>query len=104
MQIAKEQLKAFLLDSGLVSKKDILLAEKKSDDSKGASIGDVLVKEGKIGEDDFRRLEAYILGIPFVSLEGQKIDFSILSIIPEPLARTHNIVAFKKNTDSLEVA
>jgi len=27
-----------------------------------------------------------------------------LALIPEPIARTHNIVAYKKNADSLEVA
>jgi type IV pilus assembly protein PilB len=39
-----------------------------------------------------------------VSLKGIKIDFDILSMIPEPVARNHNIIAYKKNADSLEVA
>ena len=63
-----------------------------------------MVSEGKISEDDLRRAQAYILGIPFVDLKGQKIDFPILSLIPEPVARKNNIIAFKKNADSLEVA
>ena len=49
-------------------------------------------------------LEAYILGIPFVELEKEKIDFAVLSLIPEPIARNHNIVAYRKNKDDLEVA
>ena len=52
--------------------------------------------EGKITEDDLRRLEAYILGVPFVNLQNEKISFDILSLIPEPIARTHNIIAYKK--------
>ena len=50
-----------------------------------------------LGErDDLRRVEAHLMGIPFVSLKDQKIDFEVLSIIPEPVARTHNIIAYKQ--------
>lgn len=42
--------------------------------------------------------------IPFVSLKEQKIDFDVLTLIPEPVARTHNIIAYKKTDDTLEVA
>jgi type IV pilus assembly protein PilB len=49
-------------------------------------------------------MQAYVLGIPFVDLKARTIPFEILSLIPEPVARTHNVVAFKRNDDSLEVA
>jgi len=49
-------------------------------------------------------MQAYILGIPFVDLKSQKIDFEILSAIPEPIARNHNVIAFRKTKDTLEVA
>ncbi|MCG3352787.1 GspE/PulE/PilB domain-containing protein, partial [Neisseria meningitidis] len=45
-----------------------------------------------------------VLGIPFVSLKNTKIEFEILTLIPEPVARTHNIIAFKKTDKELEVA
>src|SRR3990167_4553482 len=51
-----------------------------------------------------RRMQAYVLGIPFVDLKNQKIDFDILSLIPEPIARNHNIIAFRKSEKDLEVA
>ena len=103
MQLDLNQLKTFLLDSGLVSKKDIALAEEKAKNDK-TSIGEVLLAEGKVLEDDYRRMEAYLLGIPFVDLKNQKIDFDTLSIIPEPVARNHNIVIFKKTATELEAA
>ncbi len=103
MRVETQQLKAFLLDSGLVSREDIELAEKKSQKT-GQDIGENLIRDGKISEDDLRRLEAYILGIPYVSLEREKIDPKVLSLIPEPIARTHNIVAFRKSGADLEVA
>lgn len=103
MYIEEKQLKAFLLDSDLVSKAEIDAAEKEAKKRK-SSVGEVLVNNGKISEDDFRRVEAYVLGIPFVNLKGQKVDYETLSLIPEPIARNHNIVAFRKTEKGLEVA
>ena len=79
------------------------MAEKEADVKK-QSIGAVLVRVGKVNEDDLRKMQAYLLGIPFVDLKQQRIEFETLSLIPEPIARNHNIVSFKKNADSLEVA
>jgi len=103
MHVSNEQLKAFLLDSGLVSRKEIESALKEAQ-KKGDQLGKTLLKNNKISEDNLRRTEAYILGIPFVNLKGQKIDFDILSLIPEPIARNHNVIAFRKRTDALEIA
>lgn len=103
MHIEDNQLKEFILDSGLVSRADLTKAEKKSKDE-GIAVGKVLVAEGKITDDDLRRMQAYILGVPFVDLKGQHMDFEVLSLVPEPIARNHNIVAFRKTGDGLEVA
>jgi len=103
MHIEENQLKEFILDSGLVSRSDITKAEKKSKEE-NIPVGKILVAEGKLTEDDLRRMQAYILGIPFVDLKGQHLDFEILSLVPEPIARNHNIVAFRKTGESLEVA
>ncbi len=103
MHIEEKQLKDFILDSGLVSKADINDAEKEADGAE-KGIGEVLVNKGKINQDDLRRIEASILGIPFVDLKGEKLNFDVLSLIPEPIARNHNIVAFRKGRGTLEVA
>ena len=77
MFIEKKQLRDFVLDSGLVSKEDFEKAEKEAEKT-GIGLGEELVREGKISEDDLRRMQAYVLGIPFVDLRSQKIDFAIL--------------------------
>lgn len=103
MHIDESQLENFILDSGLISKKEFEAVKKvAAEDNLG--IGKALVSRGLLSADDLRRAEAYILGIPFVDLKNQKMDFAVLSLIPEPIARNHNIVAFKKTQDSLEVA
>jgi type IV pilus assembly protein PilB len=103
MYIEEKQLEEFIKDSGLVSRADLTEATKEAKE-KSQDIGSVLVAKGKVTDDDLRRMQAYILGIPFVDLKGQRIDFDVLSMIPEPIARNHNIVAFKKTPDTLEVA
>ncbi len=103
MRIKDEQLKRFLVDAGLVSKADLIAAEKIAKEE-NRSLAEALIFYRHKTEDDMRRVESYVLGIPFVSLKDQKIDFDTLTIIPEPVARKHNIIAFKKNEDSLEVA
>ncbi|MSR87665.1 MAG: type II/IV secretion system protein [Candidatus Zambryskibacteria bacterium] len=103
MHIDESQLINFIIDSGLISKKDLESAKSVAQE-KGISIGNILVTRGVLTEDDLRRTQAYILGIPFVDLKNQKLDFEVLSLIPEPIARNHNIVAFKKRQESLEVA
>lgn len=103
MRIKDEQLKRFVIDSGLLPRKDLDSAEKKAKEQ-DVPISTVLLNEGSISEDDLRRIESYVLGIPFISLKDKKVDFEVLSLIPEPVARNHNIIAFKKHEDSLEVA
>lgn len=103
MRIQDEQLKRFVTDAGLVPKKDLASAEKVAKEEK-RTLAEALIASGYMTEDDLRRVESYVLGIPFVSLKESKIDFAVLSMIPEPVARNHNIIAFKKNDASLEVA
>ena len=55
----------------------------------GKRLGDVLVAKGKIKEEDLLRLQAYILGIPFVNLENQKIDPEVLAISLSTLEDFH---------------
>jgi type IV pilus assembly protein PilB len=103
MRVEPQQLKAFLLDAGLVTEKQFGQALNKSQKS-GQEVGKVLVSMGLLGEKELIKMEAYILGIPFINLENEKIDSEILSIIPEPLARSHNIIAYRIGENTLEVA
>jgi type IV pilus assembly protein PilB len=103
MRIKDEQLKRFILDAGLITKSAIAESEKVAKEE-GRTLSEAMMAQGVMSEDDLRRVEAYVLGIPFVSLKEMKIDFETLTMIPEPVARTHNIIAYKKTEDTLEVA
>ena len=103
MKVENQQLRAFLLDAGLITKKkfDAILEKAKKT---GRKVGDILISEGLVSEDELIKLNAYILGVPFVNIENEKISPDILRIIPEPIARSHNIIAFRKKQKNLEVA
>jgi type IV pilus assembly protein PilB len=103
MKVEPQQLKAFLLDAGLIKEEQFDQALKKAEKT-GQKVSDILVSEGIISREEILKLEAYILGIPFINLEKEMIAPEILKIIPEPIARKHNIIAFRKKLNSLEVA
>ncbi len=103
MQVSESELKEFILVSGLVSRKEVEAADEEGKRRK-QSVGDVLVSNGQLSSDALRRIKAYVLGIPFVNLKDRKIPLEVLSLIPEPIARTHSIVAFRKGEGELEVA
>ena len=103
MRIQDEQLKRFVLDAGLIKKVDIAQVEKIAKEER-RTLAEALIAQGHMTEDDMRWVESYVMGIPFISLKNMKIDFEILSLIPEPVARTHNIIAYKKTDKELEVA
>jgi type IV pilus assembly protein PilB len=101
--IADTQLKTFLSDAGLVSQKDFEAAEKEAKEN-NKTVGEILTAHNSIGEDELRRTYAYILGIPFVSLVGTVIELETLSLIPEPVARRNNIIAYTHKGNELEIA
>ena len=103
MRIADSQLKSFILDSELISPKDLERAETEVKKT-GKSLHEAILNLGLMSETDLRKLEAYILGIPFIDLSGETIDPAVLQFIPESIARKNNIIAFKKSGRELQVA
>src|SRR3989344_2009510 len=103
MKVGIERLQKFLLESKLLTEKQFekSLQESKKSDS---DVRDVLVSHGLISMEDLVKVEAHILGIPFINLEKEKINPETLRVIPEAIARVHNIVAFRKKGNTLEVA
>ncbi len=103
MRVEPEQLSAFLLDAGLAKQEQLIEARHEAEQS-GKKLGMVLVERKIISSEELIKLEAYILGIPFVNLEKDTVPLDILHIIPEPIARKYGIVAFRKKDSNLEVA
>ena len=103
MHVDAKQLKAFMLDGELAAPADLERAEKEAERAK-KKFRDALIDLEIISKEKLTKLEAYILGIPFIDLTRETVPLEILQSIPEPIARKHNIVAFKKTGDGLYVA
>ena len=101
MKVELQQLKAFLLDAGLLNEQQFSECLEKSNDL-NCKIDDILVSESYITQEELIKLKAYILGIPFVNLEKEVIAHDVLKMIPEAIAKANNIIAFRKNISSLE--
>jgi type IV pilus assembly protein PilB len=103
MQINNEQLKNFILDSNMLEKG--IVEENFEEASKtNKKLGDLLIEKKLINEIALKKLYSHILGIPYVSLEKEIVASDILQIIPEPIARKYNIIAFERDGKNLKVA
>ena len=103
MHIAIQQLKDFLLDSGLLSKEKVEEAILRAGETK-QELGQYLLEQNLLQPAELQKVYAYVLGIPFVDLSKETIPFEILQIIPEPIAKKANIVSFEKEGNDLKVA
>ncbi|MEA2112998.1 MAG: ATPase, T2SS/T4P/T4SS family [Patescibacteria group bacterium] len=103
MFIDKNKVEDLILELGLVNQDDFDLAVKEAEEKKLRSC-DILIRKGILNEQDLQSLQSKVSGIPFVDLSKQKIDWAILSTIPEPITRRHNIIAFDRDEKSLKVA
>ena len=103
MRVEDSQLKAFITDGNLIPPKELDVAAKEAKEDK-KRLADVILAKKLLSEEELLKLEAYILGIPFIDLEGEEVPADILHIIPEPIAKKHNIIAYRKEKNGLEVA
>jgi type II secretory ATPase GspE/PulE/Tfp pilus assembly ATPase PilB-like protein len=103
MRADELQLENLILDANLVSREEMARLKRVAAE-KGKSVGELAVAEGHMREAELRRLEAYLLGVPFVDLKGRSVDFATFALVPEPVARNRNAVAFARRGDDLEVA
>lgn len=103
MKVLDTDFKEFILDAGLISRKDIEAAEREAEERQ-TTLEDIIEKRGTLSADELRRAKAFILGVPFVDLKNERFTPSVLSIIPEPLARLYQAIAFRTTTEAIELA
>jgi type IV pilus assembly protein PilB len=102
MVVDEKKLEKLLLDTNIISVDDITAFEKQKKSS-GISLSDFVLSGGKVKESELQKLQAYVIGIPYLNLEKEKIDRDVLHLIPEPIARKYNVVAYKKRGTDLEI-
>jgi type IV pilus assembly protein PilB len=101
MIIDEAKLRNLLRDANIVSQDDLNRFDTTASEQ---TLSDFLLQEGKVKENELKRLEAYVLGIPFIGLTRERIPRDVLMLIPEPIARKYNVVAYRKKESDLEIA
>jgi len=101
MHVEEQMLGDFLVDRGLLSRRSIDDALKRAG---GAPFYEALQGFGLVDEDELRRAAAHAMGVLFVEFAHHEIEQDALFLIPEPLARAHNILGLRVSELGLEVA
>lgn len=103
MPLASVDLKKILSNQNVIKAEDLEKLEKEADLRK-QNLASYLVSRKIIPEDKLAKLVSEFLDVPLVDLTKIKIPQEILKIIPEPIARRHQVVAFKKKGEELDLA
>ena len=103
MALSTEVIKEVITENDLVPKDQLLDLEKQANEKKVPLERYLIVKKA-INEDQLATSLAKKYKVDTVDLKEEKIDQAVLSLIPEPIARRHRVVAFKKKGKELFVA
>ena len=73
-------------------------------DKENLLLGDLILEKDLMGGNDLGRIVAELIFQPFIDLSQEKIEEVVLRIVPEIVAQTQHVVAFKKDDQGLHVA
>jgi type IV pilus assembly protein PilB len=103
MYVDKNKIKDLILELGLVSQDDFDLAQQESKE-KDISLFQIFLRKGLLNEQELQHLYMKVVNVAFVDLSKDKIKSDVLTIIPEPIVRQYNVIAFGRNDKELKVA
>ncbi|MBU1148863.1 GspE/PulE family protein [Patescibacteria group bacterium] len=101
--ISQKQLEKILLDSKLLPKAELEKAISKAK-IKDISLQDLVVSEKIIPEQSLFETIANYFHLPFIDLRNQTIRKDILTILPEPIVQTHQLIIFDKKDNTIKLA
>lgn len=93
-----------ILESNKVLSRDEIGKLKGEAECAALSLEECVIKKHLITQELLYKAGAQFFKLPFVVLLGQIIPQSVLRLIPEPIASSHQIVAYAKENDILKVA
>ncbi|MBI2356196.1 MAG: Flp pilus assembly complex ATPase component TadA [Candidatus Doudnabacteria bacterium] len=104
MALNEQDLKRALVSKKILSAKswDEQLAEAKT---KRQDIGQLLIDKKLVEEEQLAQITAQFFDVEYVDLKQlEQIPKEVLLLVPEPIARRHQVVAFGKEKDKLNLA
>lgn len=104
MAFDEQDLKRALVSKKIISTKnwDELLVEART---KKQEIGQFLIDKKLVEEEQLAQIAAQLLDVDYVDLKkSEQIPKEVLLLVPEPIARRHQVIAFGKEKDKLKLA
>ncbi|MDA2936195.1 GspE/PulE family protein [Patescibacteria group bacterium AH-259-L05] len=102
MKITPEKLKALLVDPGHISAPQFKAAVDEAKKRK-KDLADVIVDNNLIKDEQLGRLLAEESEYPFVNLRKEKIDETVLNLIPELVAQSKGVIAYEHTKEGVKV-
>ncbi len=87
----------YLVEKGLVTAEQLRQAREAQKQSR-SDLGKILIEQGVASERDVAEARAQELNIPFVDLSRFAPESGAVNLVPEHLARRHNVIPVKKDT------
>jgi type IV pilus assembly protein PilB len=103
MVAPRKHLGQILLDAGIVTQEQLDQALEQQKET-GGYLGQVLIEMGVASKDDIGRCLEQQLNIPYINLSETTIEPEALMLVPERVARKHNVLPIRKRGDVLYVA
>lgn len=101
--LSKKQIKAILAKAEILSEADFDKFAIEAENS-GKKIENYLIEKKIVTTLYLYETAAQYFKIPFVNLKGQTIRKDILMTIPEPIAMTHDLIAFDGDDKEIKIA
>ncbi|MBV6458023.1 MAG: Type II secretion system protein E [Fimbriimonadaceae bacterium] len=104
MALPRLPLTEFLLQKGYLNPEQHEEAKRVKEQTNENDIGKVLINLGFVGEREVLMGKAQEQGIPFVDLDRVNVESSAINVVPERIAKAHNVVPVKKEDTNLWLA
>ncbi|MBI5906555.1 Flp pilus assembly complex ATPase component TadA [Candidatus Saccharibacteria bacterium] len=100
---SQRQVEEELVKDKLITDDDLALYKSKAAKS-GQPLFSLLIKEGRVSDEDFTRVTAHVNGIPYVNLSKATIGPKVLELLPQETAEYYMAVPLGSMDDKLVVA
>ncbi|MBI5708443.1 MAG: Flp pilus assembly complex ATPase component TadA [Armatimonadetes bacterium] len=104
MAVTRMPMADYLVKKGYVKPEQLDEAKQVQEQTKEVDLGRVLMQLGMVGEREVLEARAQELGYAFADLDNVQIDSSALNIVPERIAKLHNVIPIRKEGTNLWLA
>lgn len=104
MAVQRVPMVQYLLDKGYVTKEQVDEALKLQKQTNNPDLGNVLITLNFTGEREVLQAQAQEAGIPFADLDRTAPESSAVNVVPDRIAKQHNVIPVKKDGTTLWLA